>query len=102
MMVVVVMMVAMAAVSIEGAVGAGGGGAACDIFDSGGTPCVAAHSTVRSLYRANTHALFQLKRSSDNATKDVTPVETGFADFATQTEFCQGECGCVPWQCGCG
>jgi hypothetical protein len=101
MMVVVVMMVAMAAVSIEGAVG-GGGGAACDIFDSGGTPCVAAHSTVRSLYRANTHALFQLKRSSDNATKDVTPVETGFADFATQTEFCQGECGCVPWQCGCG
>ena len=24
----------------------------CDLFETGGTPCVAAHSTVRALYKA--------------------------------------------------
>ncbi|CAL3966754.1 unnamed protein product, partial [Diplocarpon coronariae] len=33
--------------------------APCDIYASGGTPCVAAHSTTRALYRAYTGSLYQ-------------------------------------------
>ncbi|KAJ7602161.1 family 54 glycoside hydrolase [Mycena polygramma] len=39
----------------------------CDIYASGGTPCVAAHSTTRALYSAYTGSLYQLKRGSDDS-----------------------------------
>ena len=32
----------------------------CDIYSSGGTPCVAAHSTTRALYGAYSGSLYQL------------------------------------------
>ena len=57
----------------------------CDIFASGSTPCVAAHSTVRALFGAFNGALYQVKRASDNTTIDISVVSTGgYADAASQ------------------
>uniref|UniRef100_UPI002D21E232 arabinofuranosidase catalytic domain-containing protein n=1 Tax=Streptomyces sp. NRRL F-5123 TaxID=1463856 RepID=UPI002D21E232 len=61
----------------------------CDIYASGGTPCVAAHSTVRALYGSYTGSLYQVRRSSDNSTKNIGVVEAGGrADAAAQDSFC--------------
>lgn len=63
----------------------------CDIYASGGTPCVAAHSTTRALYSAYADALYQVKRSSDGATGDVVALSAGgLANAASQDEFCTG------------
>jgi non-reducing end alpha-L-arabinofuranosidase len=35
----------------------------CDIYSSGGTPCVAAHSTTRALFSAYSGSLYQVKSS---------------------------------------
>src|ERR1700745_3772868 len=43
----------------------------CDIYASGGTPCVAAHSTTRALYGSYNGNLYQVKRSSDNSTLNI-------------------------------
>ena len=42
----------------------------CDIYRAGGTPCVAAHSTVRALFGAG--PLYQLRRADTNATASST------------------------------
>ncbi|CAJ2509809.1 Uu.00g057090.m01.CDS01 [Anthostomella pinea] len=62
----------------------------CDIYASGGTPCVAAHSTTRALYGSYTGALYQVKRGSDNATTNISPLSSGVANAATQDNFCAG------------
>ena len=63
----------------------------CDIYSSGGTPCVAAHSTTRALYSAYTGALYQVSRGSDGATTDITPLSAGgVANAAAQDSFCVG------------
>lgn len=63
----------------------------CDIYASGGTPCVAAHGTTRALYSAYNGPLYQLKRGSDQATTDVLPLAAGgVANAATQDSFCAG------------
>jgi hypothetical protein len=63
----------------------------CDIYASGGTPCVAAHSTTRALYGAYTGPLYQVRRSSDNTTRDIAPVSAGgVANSAAQDSFCAG------------
>jgi hypothetical protein len=75
-----------------------GGGAAraattqpCDIYAAGGTPCVAAHSTVRALYGSYGGNLYQVRRSSDSATRNVGVLAAGgFADAAAQDAFCAG------------
>jgi non-reducing end alpha-L-arabinofuranosidase len=80
-----------------GGVGAGGGAGGvtpgagvCDIFASGNTPCVAAHSTVRALYGAYNGKLYQVTRA-DKTTKDVGLLSAGgFADAAAQDAFCAG------------
>lgn len=65
--------------------------APCDIFQSGNTPCVAAHSTVRALYATYSGNLYQVRRASDQATKDIGPMAPGgFADSAAQDTFCAG------------
>jgi hypothetical protein len=65
--------------------------APCDIFKSGNTPCVAAHSTVRALYAAYAGNLYQVRRASDQATKDIGAMGPGgFADSAAQDTFCAG------------
>ncbi|MBP2328225.1 hypothetical protein JOF56_008610 [Kibdelosporangium banguiense] len=63
----------------------------CDIYASGGTPCVAAHSTVRALYGSYNGNLYQVRRSSDNTTRDVAVLTAGgAANAATQDSFCAG------------
>jgi hypothetical protein len=61
----------------------------CDLYSTGGTPCVAAHSTTRALYSAYSGALYQVKRGSDNSTTTVYPLSAGgVANAATQDTFC--------------
>ncbi|NUT98036.1 MAG: alpha-N-arabinofuranosidase, partial [Saccharothrix sp.] len=63
----------------------------CDIYAAGGTPCVAAHSTTRALYGTYNGPLYQVKRASDNTTRDIGPLSTGgYADAAAQDSFCAG------------
>jgi non-reducing end alpha-L-arabinofuranosidase len=61
----------------------------CDIYASGGTPCVAAHSTTRALYAAYDGPLYQVRRSSDNTTLNISPLSAGgVANAAAQNSFC--------------
>ncbi|MFG1702670.1 arabinofuranosidase catalytic domain-containing protein [Nonomuraea sp. M3C6] len=61
----------------------------CDIYAAGGTACVAAHSTVRALYRSYTGNLYQVRRSSDNTTKNIGVLNAGgLANAAAQDSFC--------------
>jgi len=61
----------------------------CDIYSSGGTPCVAAHSTTRALYGSYSGPLYQVKRS-DGSTANILPVSAGgVANSAAQDSFCQ-------------
>ena len=69
----------------------------CDIYAAGGTPCVAAHSTTRALYASYDGPLYQVKRLSDSAVKNIgavrpsaspVPDPGGYADAAAQDAFC--------------
>jgi hypothetical protein len=63
----------------------------CDIYASGGTPCVAAHSTTRALFGSYAGPLYQVRRASDNTYKSIAPVAAGgYADAAGQDSFCSG------------
>ncbi|MEU7756671.1 arabinofuranosidase catalytic domain-containing protein [Micromonospora sp. NPDC049101] len=63
----------------------------CDIYASGGTPCIAAHSTTRALLASYAGNLYQVRRSSDNTTRNVGLTGTGgTANAATQDSFCAG------------
>ncbi|MGH7438868.1 MAG: arabinofuranosidase catalytic domain-containing protein, partial [Polyangiaceae bacterium] len=62
----------------------------CDIYKAGGTPCVAAFSTVRAMYGSYSGSLYQVRRA-DNSTKDIGVLtEGGIANAATQDSFCSG------------
>ena len=65
----------------------------CDIYASGGTPCVAAYSVARALYSSYDGALYAVNRS-DGETMDIrTAAPGGFADAAAQDAFCSStEC----------
>ncbi|MEV4578223.1 alpha-L-arabinofuranosidase B [Nonomuraea jabiensis] len=61
----------------------------CDLYAAGGTPCVAAHSTTRALYAAYNGPLYQVRRSSDNATQNIGLLSAGgYANAAAQDSFC--------------
>jgi non-reducing end alpha-L-arabinofuranosidase len=61
----------------------------CDIYGAAGTPCVAAHSTVRALYGGYSGRLYQVRRSSDGATSDIgTLTAGGYANASVQDVFC--------------
>ncbi|MBM0225039.1 AbfB domain-containing protein [Micromonospora sp. ATA51] len=69
----------------------------CDIYAAGGTPCVAAHSTTRAMYASYDGPLYQVRRLSDDAVKDIGIVQPvarpfpdagGYADAAAQDQFC--------------
>jgi hypothetical protein len=67
------------------------GAGPCDIYASGGTPCIAAHSTVRALYGTYNGDLYQVRRSSDNTTRNIAVLSAGGgANAATQDSFCAG------------
>ncbi len=89
-----------AAGSTSGGAGnaAGAGGSAgsgpvtgpCDLYQSGGTPCVAAHSTVRALFGAYAGKLYQV-RNAAGTTQDISAVSAGSAaNGAAQDAFCAG------------
>jgi non-reducing end alpha-L-arabinofuranosidase len=81
---------AAALVAVPGSSSAAGPGP-CDIYASGGTPCVAAHSTTRALFQAYNGRLYQVRRARDNATTDInTLVAGGVANAAAQDSFCAG------------
>jgi len=69
----------------------------CDIYAAAGCPCVAAHSTTRSLYASYNGPLYQVMRQSDGKTLDIGVVQSvaspfpdagGYADAAAQDAFC--------------
>ncbi|KIK63388.1 glycoside hydrolase family 54 protein [Collybiopsis luxurians FD-317 M1] len=65
--------------------------ASCDIYASGGTPCVAAHSTTRALFSSFNGPLYQVTRSSDNSVMDIRTLSAGgVANAASQDSFCSG------------
>jgi hypothetical protein len=63
----------------------------CDIYAAAGTPCVAAHSTTRALFAAYNGPLYQVRRSSNNATMNISPLSAGgVANAPAQDSFCAG------------
>src|SRR5580704_7456962 len=63
----------------------------CDIYAAAGTPCVAAHSTVRALYASYNGPLYQVKRASDGTTTNIDTLSAGgYANAAAQDSFCAG------------
>lgn len=68
----------------------------CDIYAAGGTPCVAAHSSVRALYSTYNGPLYQVKRTSDKATRDIGLLtQGGYANAAAQDSFLAGKPGTI-------
>jgi hypothetical protein len=66
------------------------GGGPCDLYAAGGTPCIAAHSMVRALYSSYRGNLYQVRRASDNGTRNIGTLSSGAADAASQDAFCGG------------
>jgi hypothetical protein len=68
----------------------------CDIYAAGGTPCVAAHRTVRALYAEYDGPLYQIKRKSDNQTKDIPLLSKGgYVNAAVVDSFLKGTTGTI-------
>jgi hypothetical protein len=68
----------------------------CDIYAAGGTPCVAAHSTVRALYSSYNGPLYQVRRTSDNKTLDIgTLTSGGIVNATAQDTFLNGKPGTI-------
>ncbi|PTA47916.1 arabinofuranosidase catalytic domain-containing protein [Micromonospora sp. RP3T] len=75
-----------------------GGDGPCDIYAAGGTPCVAAHSTTRALFRAYSGRLYQVRRASDNTTRDIATLSAGGpANAAAQDSFCANTTCVITW-----
>ena len=67
----------------------------CDIYQTGGTPCVAAFSTVRALFGNYTGKLYQVRNGS-NQTKDISVLSAGYlANSASQDSFCTAKGSCT-------
>ena len=61
----------------------------CDIYAAGGTPCVAAHSTVRALFGSYSGNLYQIRRDLDGLKTNIgTLTAGGYANAAEQDLFC--------------
>lgn len=59
----------------------------CDIF-AATTPCVAAYSTTRALYRQYSGPLYEVTRASDDTSINLGLLPSGYADSARQDTFC--------------
>jgi non-reducing end alpha-L-arabinofuranosidase len=59
----------------------------CDAYAAAGTPCVAAHSTVRALYAGYGGPLYRVRRASDGASLDIGSTG-GYANVPPQDAFC--------------
>lgn len=83
-----------------GSGGSGGGAPAgnegpCDLYEKGGTPCVAAYSTIRRLYSTYTGPLYQVRSNSSaentgtgGQLHDIPQLPNGFADKAAVDAAC--------------
>ena len=61
----------------------------CDTYASGGTPCVAAYSTVRALYASYNGQLYQVQRASDGSSLNIGLLAAGgYVNAAPQVSFC--------------
>jgi len=61
----------------------------CDVYATGGTPCVTAHSTTRALFASYNGPLYQVQRASDRSYLDVGLLAPGgVANAAAQDTFC--------------
>lgn len=60
----------------------------CDILAAAGTPCVAAHSTVRALYAAYNGPLYEVNRTVDGVRFDVGVLPGGYANASAQDAMC--------------
>ena len=61
----------------------------CDILVAAGNPCVAAHSTVRALYKSYAGPLYNVTRASDGKSANISVLTAGgFADKAAHDAFC--------------
>ncbi|MEO8606338.1 MAG: arabinofuranosidase catalytic domain-containing protein [Chloroflexota bacterium] len=90
-LVVITLLAAVVSMSLNQQQAVAAGTGPCDIYASGGTPCVAAHSTVRALYGAYSGRLYQVKRASNSQTTDIGTLSAGgFANAAAQNSFCSG------------
>ena len=72
----------------------------CDILGAAGNPCVAAHSTVRALFKAYSGPLYNVTRmktqSSAPESTDIGVLSPGgFANAPAQDLFCAGAVSCV-------
>jgi hypothetical protein len=68
----------------------------CDIYKTGGTPCVAAHSMVRALYESYNGPLYQVRRTADNVTMDIGLLSPGgYVNMAVQDSFLSGKAGTI-------
>src|SRR5215469_14999925 len=77
--------------SAASAASAPGAARPCDIYAAGGTPCVAAYSTVRALYLGYRGPLYRVTRVSDGTSTDIgVQWPSGYANAAAQTAFCAG------------
>jgi hypothetical protein len=63
-------------------------GVPCDIYQAAQTPCVAAFSTTRALYKSYAGPLYQVTRQSDMATANIGVLPDGYANAAAQDGFC--------------
>ena len=59
----------------------------CDLYAST-TPCVAAFSTTRALYRAYSGPLYEVTRQSDKTSMNIGLLPDGYAKAALQDTFC--------------
>ena len=59
----------------------------CDIF-APTTPCVAAYSTTRALFRDYTGPLYEVTRKSDDTSINVGLLPDGYVDSASQNSLC--------------
>lgn len=84
---VIVLLVAFASALAGTASAQQGTARPCDLYASA-TPCVAAFSTTRALYRAYTGPLYQVTRESDQARTDIGLLSDGYANAAAQDTFC--------------
>jgi hypothetical protein len=63
----------------------------CDIYAATGTPCVAAHSTVRALFASYNGPLYQVQRASDRTYLNIGLLSAGgYANADAQVSFCSG------------
>ena len=67
----------------------------CDIYAAAGTPCVAAYSTVRVLSSTYKGPLYQVRKTSDKTTKDISQTADGFANSKDQDDFLGSNAGTI-------